>query len=54
MMVGMAEEAGDARLKAVLSNHEDRREHICRKLGVVSSGDVQRIRDLRVSRRKTP
>jgi hypothetical protein len=53
MMVGLADEIGDSRLRAVLMNHEDRREHICRRLGVVSAGDVERIRDRR-KKRKTP
>lgn len=49
----VAEEVGDPRLRAVLKNHEDRREYICRKLGVVSEADVQRIRDQREGRRRT-
>lgn len=53
-MVHLAEEAGDSRLQAVLANHADRRERICRKLGVVSAGDIQRIREHREGRRKTP
>jgi hypothetical protein len=56
-MVYLAEEFGDARLRAVLTNHEDRREYICRKLGVVSDGDIHRIRAARQSRNdrgKTP
>lgn len=47
----MAEEAGDERLKATLVNHEGRREYICRKLGVVSDGDVRRLRSRLEARR---
>lgn len=47
----IAEEVGDSRLRAVLKNHEDRREYICRKLGVVTEADVQRIRSQREARK---
>ena len=50
-MVGLAEEFGDARLRAVLTNHEGRREYICRKLGVVSDGDIRRLRAARQGRK---
>jgi hypothetical protein len=53
MMVGLADELEDSRLRAVLMNHEDHREKICRRLGVVSAGDVDRIRRQRQRRRKT-
>ncbi len=35
--------AGATRMKAVVDNHSDRKESICRKLGVVSGADVARI-----------
>lgn len=35
--------AGQDRQVAVLDNHADRKEEICRKLGVVSDADVGRI-----------
>jgi hypothetical protein len=38
-----AEIAEDERMKAVLMNHEKRKEYICRKLGVVSDADINRI-----------
>jgi hypothetical protein len=50
-MVGLSEEFGDPRLRAVLTNHEDRREYICRKMGVVSSGDIERLRAARQGRK---
>ena len=53
-MLALAEEVGDRRLQAVLTNHEGRREYICRKLGVVSDGDIQRIRADKLRRRGTP
>ncbi len=42
-LVVAADEAEDPRLKAVLMNHEDGRERICRRLGVVTDADVRRI-----------
>lgn len=35
--------AGAVRMVAAVDNHADRKEHICRKLGVVSLADVARI-----------
>jgi len=35
--------AGASRMVAAVDNHSDRKEHICRKLGVVSLADVARI-----------
>ena len=35
--------SGDERFRAVLLNHTDKKEYICRKLGVVTEADVQRI-----------
>ncbi len=34
---------GDQRLKAVVSNHEQRKEYICRKLGIISDADINRL-----------
>ena len=39
----VAEMNGDDRLKSMLLNHERRKEYICRKLGVVSDADVNRM-----------
>ncbi len=38
-----AELRGDIRMKAVLLNHEKKKEYICRKLGVVTESDVNRV-----------
>jgi len=38
-----AERSGNTRLKSVLLNHERKKEYICRKLGVVTESDVNRI-----------
>ncbi len=35
--------AGAVRMKAVVDNQSDKKESICRRLGVVSSADVVRI-----------
>jgi hypothetical protein len=43
LLVGAAEKAGNTRYKAILTNHADRQEYICRKLGVVCSADIERI-----------
>jgi len=37
--------AGKQRMVAVLDNHQDRKEAICRKLGVISEMDINRISD---------
>ncbi len=52
-LASVAEEVGDSRLHALLKNHEDRREYICRRLGVVTEADVQRIRAQREARRRS-
>lgn len=41
----VAEVNHDDGLKATLMNHERRKEYICRKLGVVTDADVNRIAD---------
>lgn len=38
-----ADKRGDHRFKAVLLNHEDRPEYICKKLNVICEADVSRI-----------
>jgi len=43
-LINVANETNDARLKAILQNHATKKEYICRKLGVVSEMDVQRIK----------
>ena len=43
LLVGAAEKAGNDRYKAILTNHANRQEYICRKLGVVCAADVERI-----------
>lgn len=35
--------AGAGRMQAAVENHSDRKELICRRLGVVSSADLSRI-----------
>ena len=43
LLVGAAEKAGNERYKAILTNHSNQQEYICRKLGVVCAADVERI-----------
>jgi len=50
-LVHSAASAGDDRLKAALLNHEGRKEHICRRLGVICLADVDRIEAMVKSRR---
>ena len=39
----VSEMYGDDKLKATLLNHESHKEYICRKLGVVTELDVNRV-----------
>lgn len=41
----VAESSGDVKLKALLMNHSERREYICRKLGVITEADVNRVHE---------
>jgi hypothetical protein len=50
-LLAAAGRTGDERLKAVLMNHESRKEHICRRLGVVSAADVRRMEAARAARK---
>jgi hypothetical protein len=43
LMVGAAEQAGNTRFKAILTNHSDRQEYICRKFGVICAADIARL-----------
>ena len=43
MLVTAAEKVGNEKYKALLNNHSDKQEYICRKLGVICSADVERI-----------
>jgi hypothetical protein len=43
LLLGVAEKAGHEKYKALLNNHAEKQEYICRKLGVVCSADVERI-----------
>jgi hypothetical protein len=43
LLVGVADKVGNDRFKAILSNHANRQEYICRKLGVICQADVDRI-----------
>ncbi len=40
-----AENCGNERFKAVLMNHDKKREYICRKLGIISDTDITRMTD---------
>lgn len=42
-LMAVAVKTKDDRLKATLMNHEGRKEHICRKLGVVTEADIKRV-----------
>jgi hypothetical protein len=42
-LMTMATKAEDDRMKSTLMNHENQKERICRRLGVVSEADVRRI-----------
>jgi hypothetical protein len=42
LLVGVAEKTGNARFKAILANHANRQEYICRRLGVICQADVDR------------
>jgi len=44
-MVGVAENVNNERMKATLLNHANKKEYICRKLGIISSADVKRFQD---------
>jgi hypothetical protein len=43
MLMDAAEKNKNERFKAILANHSNRHEYICRKLGVVCAADVARI-----------
>jgi len=43
MLVGVAEDAKNDRVKAILTNHSGKQEYICRKLGVICAADVARL-----------
>lgn len=45
LMVGVAENVNNERMKATLLNHANKKEYICRKLGIISSADVKRFQD---------
>jgi len=42
--VKSAKDSGDARLAAVLENFINKKEYICRRLGIISSVDVYRVK----------
>ena len=42
LLVGIAEKTNNTKFKAVLTNHSDRQEYICRRLGVISQADIDR------------
>lgn len=42
-LMSIASKVGDDRMKAALMNHENKKERICRRLGVISEADVQRM-----------
>ncbi len=42
-LVRAAETHKNDRFKAILTNHQSKQEYICRKLGVVSLVDVERV-----------
>ena len=42
-LVDVYASAGAKRMKAAVENHSDKKEQICRRLGVVSNADVSRV-----------
>lgn len=41
--MGVAEDTKNEQVKAILTNHSNKQEYICRKLGVVCAADVARL-----------
>jgi hypothetical protein len=49
--IAMAKGLNDTRTVSVLTNHKENPERICRKLGIVSPADIERMKTLASTKR---